>query len=271
MPSLNDIIFTVITVNYNNAGQLRRTIESVVGQTMSNFEFIIVDGGSTDGSVDIIREYEKDIDKWVSEPDGGVYNAMNKGVAMAHGLYVIFMNSGDSFYSADVLETAYAKFNDADIIFGNVCDAATGRRYGGIEPGSDVTFLTLKKEILCHQGTFYRRSILLSHPYDESLRLISDWKTNVQAIIFDNCKVTVIDTMIANYDLTGISSTHSELHAEERKKVISQLFPERIIRDYEHLYTESEMPIVKLLPQLKQRGRMQHIIYLIAKILLRFS
>ena len=261
--------YTIITINFNNSAELRQTIESVLGQTMKDFEYIVIDGGSTDGSVEVIKDYADHIDYWVSEPDKGVYNAMNKGLGKAHGEYVNFMNSGDTFHSPDVLEEVDSKIGDADILFGNVCNRATGIRYGGIKVDSEVTFLTLKKEILCHQATFYRRTIFERHPYDESLKLIADWKVNVQAIVFDNCKVKVVDTIVANYDLTGMSSTQSLLHAEERKRVMAELFPERILKDYEHLYTEGEMPIVSLLPELKKRGRVQNIVYSFTKNILR--
>ncbi len=260
--------YTIITINYNNGKELHHTIESVINQSFRDVEYIIIDGGSTDDSVDIIKQYDEHIDFWISERDRGIYNAMNKGLKHAHGEYVNFMNSGDSFYSPHVLEEIDRQISDADILFGNVCNSISGHIYGGIPASSDVTFLTLKKEILCHQGTFYHRSIFDRHPYDESLKLIADWKVNVQAIIFDNCKAKVVDTIVANYDLTGMSSTQSQLHAEERRKVMSELFPERILKDYEHLYTVNEMPIIALLPQMKQRGRVQKIIYLFAKYLL---
>ena len=263
--------YTIITINYNNGKELRRTIESVINQTLTDFEYVVIDGGSTDDSISIIKEYADRIDFWISERDKGVYNAMNKGLSHAHGEYVNFMNSGDSFYSPTVLEEIDSEIGDADILFGNVCNSLSGRRYGGIKADSEVTFLTLKKEIICHQGTFYRRTIFERHPYDESLKLIADWKVNVQAIVFDNCKVKVVDTIVANYDLTGMSSTQSQLHAEERKRVMAELFPERILKDYEHLYTESEMPIVGLLPELKKRGRVQKIIYLFAKKIIKLT
>ncbi|MGM9699059.1 MAG: glycosyltransferase family 2 protein [Prevotella sp.] len=263
--------YTIITINYNNGKELRNTIESVINQTFRDVEYIVVDGGSTDDSVEVIKEHSDRIDFWISEKDNGVYNAMNKGLRHAHGQYVNFMNSGDSFYSTHVLEDIDRQIGDTDILFGNVCDSVSGKRYGGIKAGSEVTFLTLKKEILCHQGTFYRREIFERHQYDESLRLIADWKVNVQAIVFDNCKVKVVNTIVANYDLRGMSSTQSKLHAEERQKVTAELFPERIAKDYEHLYTESEMPIVGLLPELKKRGRVQKIVYLFAKHILRLT
>ena len=263
--------YTIITINFNNSAELRQTIESVVGQTLKDIEYIVIDGGSTDGSVEVIKDYADHIDYWISEPDNGVYNAMNKGLAKAHGEYVNFMNSGDTFFSPSVLEEVDRQIGDADILFGNVCNRATGVRYGGIKAGSEVTFLTLKKEILCHQATFYRRDIFNRHPYDESLRLIADWKVNVQAIVFDNCKVKVVDTMIARYDLTGISSTQCQLHADERPRVMTELFPPRILKDYDRLYTDEEMPIVTLLPELKKRGRVQKIVYELTRLLLKLT
>jgi glycosyltransferase involved in cell wall biosynthesis len=111
---------SVITINYNNCDGLRKTIESVVSQTFTDFEYIIIDGGSTDGSVDVIKEYAGRIDYWVSERDRGCYHAMNKGVKVAQGEYVIFMNSGDSFYTNDVID-AFVKENPTeDVLCGDM-------------------------------------------------------------------------------------------------------------------------------------------------------
>lgn len=96
--------FSIITINYNNKEGLRKTIESVVGQSFRDFEYIIIDGGSTDGSIEVIKEYAGKVDYWVSEPDKGIYHAMNKGVLQAHGEYLNFMNSGDEFYNNGVLQ-----------------------------------------------------------------------------------------------------------------------------------------------------------------------
>ena len=93
------MLFSIITINYNNSEGLRQTIDSVVSQTYHEYEYIVIDGGSTDGSVDIIGFFSDKVDYWVSEKDRGIYHAMNKGVAQAHGDYCIFMNSGDSFYN----------------------------------------------------------------------------------------------------------------------------------------------------------------------------
>ena len=111
---------SIITINYNHAEGLRCTIKSTIAQTFTGYEFIIIDGGSSDGSVDVIKEYANKIDYWVSEPDGGIYPAMNKGVQQAHGKYCIFMNSGDEFYAKDVLEKIVGMELKEDIVCGDI-------------------------------------------------------------------------------------------------------------------------------------------------------
>ena len=111
---------SVITINYNNGVGLRSTIDSVVGQKCNDFEYIVIDGGSTDSSLNVIKEYSHKIDYWVSEPDGGIYNAMNKGVAHAHGDYCVFLNSGDCFYS-DVVLNRFMNYDAIeDIVVGKL-------------------------------------------------------------------------------------------------------------------------------------------------------
>ena len=100
--------YSIITINYNNRDGLENTIKSVINQTCQDFEYIVIDGGSTDGSVDVINKYADKIDYWISEPDKGIYNAMNKGILRAHGEYLNFMNSGDYFYDNEVLEKMYS-------------------------------------------------------------------------------------------------------------------------------------------------------------------
>ena len=109
---------SIITINYNDAEGLERTIKSVTSQTFRDFEFIVIDGGSTDNSIEIIKKYEKDIDFWVSEKDGGIYPGMNKGLKQAKGEYVNFMNGGDRYHSPDVLENIFKLETNADIITG---------------------------------------------------------------------------------------------------------------------------------------------------------
>ncbi len=156
---------SIITVNFNDAEGLERTIKSVIAQTFKDYEFIIIDGGSTDGSVDIIKKYEDHVNYWVSEPDGGIYPGMNKGLRLANGDYLNFMNGGDCYHSKDVLEKIFSLDTNADIITG--AHAENGLRNVGKD---GVTMLDLYKWAIDHQASFIRRQVALRHPYD-SFRL----------------------------------------------------------------------------------------------------
>ena len=111
---------SIITVNYNNKAGLQKTIDSVVAQTWRDFEWIIIDGGSTDGSKELIEQYQQHFAFWCSEPDKGVYNAMNKGIDKAQGVYLLFLNSGDVLYDEHVLQNVDDLHLDSDIISGQV-------------------------------------------------------------------------------------------------------------------------------------------------------
>jgi glycosyltransferase involved in cell wall biosynthesis len=186
--------YSVITINYNNRDGLARTIESVVGQTCRDYEYLIIDGGSTDGSVDVIKAHEASIDYWISEQDHGVYHAMNKGVAQAHGDYCIFMNSGDCFHSAGAL--AEASIYDADIVCGKVLKGSNPQPQGHRK--ADITLVDLMRGSLPHQAMIIKRELLVRHPYDEHYKILSAWKFCLQTLVFDNCSYRNIDTIIAD-------------------------------------------------------------------------
>ena len=145
--------FSIITINYNNKDGLEMTINSVLGQSFQDFEYIIIDGGSTDGSIDVIKKYKSRIDYWVSEPDKGVYNAMNKGIGKATGEYINFMNSGDAYHLPSALETIAEMHSEADIIIGGYYETEKGVSH--TIPPQNVTLLTLMKYTINHQATFY--------------------------------------------------------------------------------------------------------------------
>ena len=224
--------YSVITINYNNKEGLKHTIESIVCQTYRDFEFIIIDGGSTDGSVDIIREYEEHITYWVSEQDNGVYHAMNKGVAQAHGDYCIFMNSGDCFHSSDVLDSM--KDYQEDIICGKVLKGSSTTPSGHHQ--STITLVDLMRGSLPHQAMLIKRDLLVKHPYDEHYKILSDWKFSIEAIVFDNCTFRNIELIVADYDISGISTNSNGLLPKEREQILQEIFPPRIIEDYQRLY-----------------------------------
>lgn len=223
---------SIITVNYNDAEGLERTIKSVISQTFHDYEFIIIDGGSIDGSVDVIKQYENHIDYWVSEKDGGIYPGMNKGLRQAKGDFLNFMNGGDCYHSEYVLEKIFALETDADIITGT--HSENGIRNVG---KNGVTMLDLYKWAIDHQASFIRRDVALRHPYDEKYKIVSDWKFFIEALVFDNCSFYYTDMIVVDVDMKGISNTNFELDKKEREAVLRELFPARVLADYRKLAT----------------------------------
>ena len=258
--------YSIITINYNNKEGLEKTIQSILGQTSQDFEFIIIDGGSSDGSVDIIKQYANHIDFWVSEPDGGRYPAMNKGIKQAKGDYLNFMNSGDTFHSSTVLEDIAKKNYTEDIITGGFYDQEKGIKH--IIKPQEVTLLTMLKNTFNHQATFIKRQLFNERLYDENYIIQSDAKFNYQSIIYDNCSVRIIDYIIANYDFNGISSNLSIVD-KEWNQLLAELFPQRILKDYKAMFTPAEVPLVRLLPELKEAPSVQRWVYRFASFLLK--
>ncbi len=225
--------FSIITVCYNNRDGLENTIKSVICQTYKDYEFIVIDGGSKDGTKELLEQYDDQIDFWCSEPDKGIYNAMNKGVTHAHGDYAIFMNSGDIFFDEDVLKKIDALKCEQDIIAGLVermDDHQTLFRHD-----KDI-FTQIYRKTLCHQGSFIKRTLLEKFPYDESLRAVSDWKFWLDTIIYNNVSYLQIDIYVAKQDMTGLSCT-SNVGRMEREKILNEYFPSRLRTHIDKLYT----------------------------------
>ena len=259
--------YSVITINYNDSPGLRRTIESVVSQTAADKEYVIIDGGSTDGSVGVIKQYAAKIDYWVSESDRGIYHAMNKGVAHAHGDYCVFMNAGDIFYDDTVLERISRTGLGSDIIVGKVFRGDSSSLMSP-PPVGDISLYHLYAAAIPHQGAFISTSLLRRHPYDETLRISSDWKFFLQAIILDNCTMRYVDEPVARYDLGGVSSANPELMRAEKEQVLEQLFPPRVLADYRRM-KESECLTQTLTPRLRKSYRIDKLLYRIGKTLLK--
>ena len=254
---------SIITINYNNARGLERTIKSVICQTFTNYEYIIVDGGSTDGSLEVINKYADHISKWVSEPDEGIYNAMNKGTRMASGEYFNYMNSGDCFCDAHVLEDIFLSNNNSDIITG--MHEPNGIRNVG---KNGITMLSLYKWAIDHQASFIRRELCIKHPYDEKYKIVSDWKFFIEVLIFDNCSFKYIERNIVKVESGGISETQHQLDSQERNAVLHELLPPRILCDYIRL-AKADSPLLELTPELNKTVGKQRLVYRFAEFLLR--
>lgn len=216
--------FSVITVCYNDKTGLENTIKSVIKQTSSNFEYIIIDGASTDGSIDIIKKYRRHINYWISEPDNGVYSAMNKGIKVAKGEYTIFMNSGDIFYTNDVLEKIDALNIESDLAVGRANMIKNGKVISSVEPPQEIMLGFWIYHSVIHQAAFMRTSMLKEKLYDENLKIVSDWKYMFEEYITRQYTYTAIPITICCYDTSGISS-NNERRIHERHKVLKELLP----------------------------------------------
>ena len=261
--------FSIITINYNNDEGLRHTIGSVVCQTYHDYEYIVIDGGSTDDSVSIIKSFADKIDYWVSEEDNGIYHAMNKGVAQAHGDYCIFMNSGDCFYDNQVLCHVFESQADEDIIIGKTVIDDSDHIISP-PPIGEFTMYHLYSGSIPHQGSFIRTDLLKKYPYDEKLKISSDWKFFVQTLIINNCSFQFLDVFVARYDTGGIGLSHPDLMKSEKDEYMEELFPPRVIRDYE-LMKESECLTQSLTPLLRKNYSVDKLLFKIGLLLLKIK
>ena len=220
---------SIITINFNNRNGLRKTIESVVNQTWQDFEYIIIDGGSTDGSVEVIKEYADRIDYWVSEPDKGIYDAMNKGIDKATGEYCQFLNSGDAFYNSTVLQTVDQFLTGTDIVIGRLY---ISDRASASEIIPEVTMLRLYERSLPHSSAYISSKLLKEFYYDINYKIVSDWKFYIQSLVLHNASYNFIDVVVSDFDTNGISSINTALTMTERQQVLEELLPARIRLDY---------------------------------------
>lgn len=244
---------SVITINYNEKEGLRKTIQSVVGQTYADIEYIVIDGGSTDGSKELIETHQDKIHYWISEPDSGIYNAMNKGIRAATGDYLLFMNSGDCFLEPDTVSKAEKLMVDdygiyyGDLIYFN----KRKKKYEDWVFPNKLSLGFFIENSLPHQGSFIKRSLFESiSMYNENLKIASDWEFFIVAICIEKVSYKHIGIVISEYDFTGISSDpkNYQLVASEKKITFDKYFS-MMIDDYK---------IIKLLDS----KRFRNIIYI---------
>ncbi|MDL2303402.1 glycosyltransferase [Dysgonomonas sp. OttesenSCG-928-D17] len=232
---------SIITINLNDKAGLKKTMDSVLSQTFTDYEFIIIDGKSTDGSVELIEENKDKIAYWVSEKDSGIYNAMNKGIRQAKGEYLYFLNSGDALYANDVLE----KIFEGDPHEAFICGSFYMEQEGKLTPdtsykGRDWRFsiYDLFAGFLCHQAFFIHRSNFEKYGlYSEELKVISDWKLFYQGIAIDRLPVRYVDVFIVIYNMEGFSTqVGGEIIYKEKLQVCRELLSEQLTQKLIRLY-----------------------------------
>ena len=253
---------SIITINYNNAEGLHRTLASVAAQTYEHVEHIIVDGGSTDNSVDVIKEYVRRFEIgdlrlenviWSSEKDNGVYHAMNKGIKRATGEYIQILNSGDVLAAPDVTERMMEAMRQLEIgdwklenggvpiLYGNMLKSYDGKTIVNRDTcgGADAidSFLYFYKGTLNHDCAYIRRDLFEKYGlYNEEMKICSDWEWYVKAIAIGGEKAVYTDIDVTIFDMNGVSESHgknAELIKKERREYLEKILPAAVLHDYD--------------------------------------
>lgn len=280
---------SIVTINYNNAQGLRKTLASVASQTYRNIEHIIIDAASTDGSVDIIREYESANSlnsnslniKWISEKDKGIYDGMNKGIRKATGEYIQILNSGDILASDNVTERMFAALVSANslnshslndkigipILYGNMIKLwPDGRRINDKCEAGHLSMLSFYHGTLNHDSAYIRRDLFDRFGlYDENLKIVSDWKWYLQAIPLGGITPVYVDIDVTIFDMTGVSESNTAFWKVERRPVLEELVPSMILADYDR-YGEDMRMIDRL-----RKHHLYGLVYFMERILFKLE
>lgn len=276
---------SIITINYNNAEGLRKTLASVASQTYPYIEHIIVDGGSTDNSVEVIREYESTLAlsphcliasrlKWLSEKDSGIYNAMNKGIRMATGDYIEILNSGDMLFDAYVTQRMSEHLEQINsqhekpigILYGNMTKVNASGQVVGKSGYTEYSLRQFYSSTLNHDCAYIRRDLFEQYGlYDENLKIVSDWKWYLQAIGLGRVKPEYVDVDVTIFDDGGISETNLALRNKERRQVLEELLPPAVLWDYDtHAFEMEQMNRLR-------RWKLYPLVYFMERVCFKFE
>jgi glycosyltransferase involved in cell wall biosynthesis len=259
------MLISIITINYNDAVGLKKTMASVLEQTYEDIEYIVIDGGSADGSKAYIELYQKDLAYWVSEPDQGIYHAMNKGIDKATGDYLLFMNSGDWLVDDYVIERFVGFHPIEDIVYGDH-RVSVGNKFQRKFMPKEMSIGIALTNTINHQSIFYSKEIFKNNRYDLEYKILADWVLTNNSIVFDQCSTRYINLVICHYDLNGISSSFSSRHGERNRYLKENFDPLflRLLKDYKSLHskhaviTSSSLVKMSLLVLQKRRQLFQY-------------
>ena len=233
------ITLSIITINYNNASGLQKTIQSVVQQDCSDVEYIIIDGNSDDGSIDIIKKYEYGVTYWISERNKGIYGNMNSGIKEAKGAYCLFLNSGDWLVEG-ALSKIVPHCQHADIIYCNTNLSYNNVRFEPIKYPQELTMRDFYKRTIGHQSTLIRSELFKQYGlYNENNRIHSDYEFWIKSIIIGNCSCKHVDVFLTYYDMGGISSKLTQSSNLEISRILESAIPPRVLADYEKWYVQT--------------------------------
>ena len=193
---------SIVTINYNNLAGLKKTRESISAQTYEEYEWIVIDGGSTDGAKEFLQEHSEEMVYWCSEKDKGVYNAQNKGIALAKGDYVICMNSGDCFHDKDVLQNVFKENHSEDVLYGDWMRVYPDGNIEKKEAPQKMTPYFFYYDNICHQAMFIKTSVMQNSPFDETYKIYADW-SKWRELYQNGCSFCYVPVVVCDY-LAGI-------------------------------------------------------------------
>lgn len=216
---------SIITICRNEAKRIEATLLSVFNQTFKDFQFIVIDGASTDGTIKIIERHKARIAIFVSEPDKGIYNAMNKAIDYCKGNYIYFLNAGDILYSNKTLEKIFSYNIHADLIYGNIHVFNSSGFSKTLEMPPLLTKEFLLHKTIPHQATFTKKKLFdRIGKYNENYKIAADYKFSLQAIFQQKCSVQYIPEIFANFDNTGIGTVQKKIREKEKKNIQIEIF-----------------------------------------------
>lgn len=221
VPSIDLPLISIITVVFNGIKYIESTIESIINQAYPNIEYIIIDGGSKDGTIDIIKKYENSIVKWISEPDKGTYDAMNKGIMLAKGMWINFMNCGDKFFSNTVVSEIFSEKDNLnyELIYGNI-----EYRYDSfvvIERAKPNLEDFWKGMVFSHQSTFTKTDLYRRYNFDLSYKFAADFDFFLK-IVESSVRYKYIDNIVSSNIVEGLTRENIGKSLKDRIRIISQ-------------------------------------------------
>jgi glycosyltransferase involved in cell wall biosynthesis len=223
---------SIITINLNNKAGLEKTIHSVITQSFRDYEYIVIDGASSDGSKELMDHYKTEIAYKISEKDSGIYNAMNKGIRLAKGEYCLFLNSGDYLFSDDVLEKIFKTDVTEEIVYGDMMiDYGDNKMVTGRQP-EKITFEFMVEATLWHPVSFIKRNLLnKTGGFNERYKIVSDYEFFIRTIILEGVSTRYVPVIVSVFNTEGIGSSkaYDDIHQKERSQVLNEYFSKPLL------------------------------------------
>jgi len=214
---------SIITICYNEP-DIEKTCESIASQTYQDFQWVVIDGGSDNETIDVLNKYKNKINIFVSEEDNGVYHAMNKGIGLAGGEYLHFLNAGDCYFDKNSLQNIVKDLVSSDIVFGDLKFFQGDKSFVKEYP-DEIPYGWLESDSLPHPASFIKKELFKKYGlYNEKNRVVSDWEKWIEFVDVHKCTYKHVPTVVAIHNYNGISSVYDELHLGEIAKIKAKYY-----------------------------------------------